>query len=158
MSGVEVVVALVIAVGLVGIVLPVLPGDWLILAAVLFWASETGGRTAWLVTATAAALLVVGAVIKYAVPGRRLKAAGVPTSSLVVGGVLGVIGFFVIPVVGLVLGFVLGVWLAEARRLGSREATPATGHALRAVGLAILIEFTFALAAAIVWGVGVVIT
>ena len=33
---------------------------------------------------------------------------------------LGIVGFFVVPVVGLLLGFVLGVYLAELARLGGR--------------------------------------
>ena len=37
-----------------------------------------------------------------------------------IGGACGVVGFFVVPVVGLFLGFVLGVYVAERRRLGRR--------------------------------------
>ena len=73
-------------------------------------------------------LVALGVVVKYVVPGRRLKAAGVPTSTLLLGAALGVVGFFVIPVVGLLVGFVLGVYLAELRRelvrlRHAREAT-----------------------------------
>ncbi len=49
MTLVEVVVGLAILVGLAGIVVPVLPGTVLILVAVLVWATETGGATAWTV-------------------------------------------------------------------------------------------------------------
>jgi uncharacterized protein len=157
-SGLEIIVAIVIAIGLVGIVLPVLPGDWLILAAVLVWAWETGGTTAWACAGLAAALIIVGAVIKYAVPGRRLKRDGIATSTLVVAGLLGVVGFFVIPVIGLPLGFVGGIYAMQWRARGSEHAWPATKSALRAVGLAILIEFVFGLLAAITWVVGVVLT
>ena len=55
---------------------------------------------------------------------------------------LGVVGFFVIPVVGLFVGFVLGIYLAERRRVGQADAWPSTKAALRAVGLSILIELT----------------
>ena len=113
-------VALAIAVGLVGILVPVLPGSILVLAAILVWALCTSAApTAWVVFAVAAALLVAGAVVKYAVPGRRLKDAGIPASTQWVGAALGVVGFFVVPVVGLFLGFVLGVYLAEHRRVGA---------------------------------------
>ena len=37
MTGLEVLVALVIAVGLVGVIVPVLPGSLLVLGAVLVW-------------------------------------------------------------------------------------------------------------------------
>ena len=157
-SGLEIVIALVIAIGLVGIIIPVLPGAWLILIAVLVWASEMGGRTAWTIAGIAGALVVIGAVLQYAVPGKRLKQAGVATSTLLLAGVLGVVGFFVIPVVGLPLGFVAGIYLVSRHKHGAETAWPHTVQALKAVGLAIAIEFCFALLATITWVVGVVLT
>jgi len=157
-SGLEFLVALAIAVGLVGIVVPVLPGSVLVLGAVLVWAWATGGTTAWLVFGVAAAVLVVGGVVKYLLPNRRLKDAGVPASTQWIGAALGVVGFFVIPVVGLFVGFVIGVYLAEYRRLGGRAAWPSTKHALKAVGLSILIELAAAFVATCVWVTGVVLT
>jgi uncharacterized protein YqgC (DUF456 family) len=142
----------------VGVVVPVLPGTLLIAAAVVVWGLETGGRTAWSVVALALVLLLAGALLKYLVPGRRLTASGVPTRTLWVGGALGVVGFFVVPVVGLLLGFVLGVYVAERARVGGREAGPSTVAALRAVGLSIAIEMAAGLLAAAVWATGVTLT
>ena len=158
MSGTEILVALAIAVGLVGIVVPGLPGSLLVLGAVLVWALDLGTGTAWAFFAVAATFVALGSLAKYVVPGRRLKTAGVPNSTLLLGGLLGVIGFFVVPVLGLVLGFVLGVYLSELRRQGRERAWPATVHALKAVGLSLLIELTSSLLAAITWVVGVVVT
>jgi uncharacterized protein YqgC (DUF456 family) len=158
MSGVEFLVALAIAVGLVGILVPILPGSVLILGAVLVWAWYVGGATAWVVFAVVAALLVAGAVVKYLLPTRRLKEVGVPASTQWVGAALGVVGFFVIPVVGLFIGFVLGVYLAEVRRVGSAAAWPSTKHALKAVGLSILIELVAGVLATFVWVAGVLAT
>jgi uncharacterized protein YqgC (DUF456 family) len=73
------------------------------------------------------------------------------------GALLGVVGFFVIPVVGIVVGFVLGVYLAELRRLGLERAGPATVSALKAVGLSMLIEFLACLAAAVTWALGLLL-
>jgi hypothetical protein len=56
-----------------------------------------------------------------------------------------VVGFFVVPVIGLPLGFVLGVFLAVARRLGPGPARGSTWHAIKAVALSIAIEMSFAL-------------
>ena len=158
MSALEVLVALAIAVGLVGVLVPVLPGSLLVAAAIAVWAIERADATAWAVAAVALLFLVTGTVVKYLVPGRRLQRAGVPTSTLVAGGVVGIVGFFVVPVVGLALGFVLGVYLSEWRRLGHRDAWPATVRALKAVGLGILIELGFGILAAVTWAVGVVLT
>jgi uncharacterized protein len=157
-SGLEIVVGLVIVIGIAGVVVPVLPGSILIVGAILLWAAQIGTTTGWVVFTVATALVVVGAVVKYVVPGRRLQDAGIPTSTMLLGGLLGVIGFFVIPVVGLVVGFVLGVYLAELRRVGSRAAWPATRHALTAAGLSLLIELTASMLAAATWVAGVVLT
>ncbi|MBM2621536.1 DUF456 domain-containing protein [Actinoplanes sp. LDG1-06] len=145
-----------IAVGVVGVVVPVVPGLLLSWAGVLFWAifGEGSGAVRWLVFGVATAVALLGGLIKYMVPGRRLKNAGVPNSALLAGGVLGVVGFFVIPVLGLPLGFVLGVYLVERARLGPGQAWPSTKYALHAAGMAMLIEFTAALAVAVVWVFG----
>ena len=158
MTAVEVLVALAIAVGLVGILVPVLPGSVLVLGGILVWAWQVGGATAWTVFAVAAVILVAGNVVKYLVPNRRLKDAGIPASTQWIGAGVGIVGFFVVPVVGLFIGFVLGVYLAEYRRVGSTAAWPSTKHALRAVGLSILIELVAALAATFVWVAGVIAT
>ena len=158
MSPTEVAVAVAILVGLVGIVVPVLPGSLLVLGAILVWAVDRGGAAAWTVLGVAAALIAAGTVVKYAVPGRRLRSSGVPTSTLVPGALGGLVGFFVVPVLGLVLGFVAGVYAAERRRLGSGGAWPSTKAALRAVGLSIAIELLAAVLATAAWVVGLVLT
>jgi uncharacterized protein len=158
MSLTEVLVGIAIAVGLIGILVPILPGSALILLAVLLWAVEVGSGTGWLVFGVAAAFLVVGTVVKYAVPGRQLKDAGIPASTQWTGVALAVPGFFVIPVVGAFVGFVLGVYLAERRRLGPGAAGPSTWSALRAVGVSLLIELTAGILAAAAWVAGVLVT
>jgi hypothetical protein len=158
MSALEVLVALVIAIGLVGILVPILPGSILVLGALLVWAWQVGGATAWTVALVAAVVLMAGAVVKFLIPKRRLKDAGIPASTQWIGAALGVVGFFVVPVVGLFLGFVLGVYFAEYRRVGSSAAWPSTKHALRAVGLSILIELVAGVVATLVWVAGVLAT
>jgi hypothetical protein len=102
-------------------------------------------------------VVAAGTVVKYLLPGRRLREAGVPMRTMAFGGVLGFVGFFVIPVVGVFLGFVLGVYLAERARLGASRAGAATRQALSAVGWSILIELATGLLAAAVWVGGLVL-
>ena len=97
MTPLEVLIAILIGVGVIGIVVPVLPGSILVLGAILVWASEVGTSRAWIVFAVAATFLVAGAVVKYVLPGRRLQEAGVPRSTLLTGALLGFVGFFVVP-------------------------------------------------------------
>jgi uncharacterized protein YqgC (DUF456 family) len=152
------VASLVILLGLAGVIVPVLPGSVLIGAAIVGWAAFTGGEAAWVAAGIAVVLLVIGALVKFAVPHRRLRDVGVPMSTIVTGGILGIVGFFAVPVIGLFLGFVGGVWLAEARRLGARNARPSTKSAIGAVGLSILIELGFGLLATVVFLAGVVLS
>jgi uncharacterized protein YqgC (DUF456 family) len=147
---------LVILAGILGVLIPVLPGLLLSWAGVLLWALlGDAGAGRWVVLGLATAIAMAGTVVKYLWPGKRLKGTGVPTTSLLAGGALGVVGFFAVPVVGLVLGFVLGIWLAERVRLGAGRAWPSTRQALAAVGLSLLVEFAAALGVAVVWLFGV---
>ncbi len=139
-----------------GCLIPVLPGALLAWAAVLGWALVERSATGWLVLLVVTALIAVGQVAKYLWPSRRLSGSGVPGTSVLIGGVLGIIGFFVVPFVGLPLGFVLGVFGAELAR--SRQAAAAwasTVEALKATGLSILIELASVLLAGSVWFAGV---
>jgi uncharacterized protein len=155
----EVVIGLAIVVGIAGVIVPVLPGGILVGAAIGVWAFLTGGPTAWVVFAVAVTLLVAAALGKYAVAERHLRGAGVPRETLVVGALLGIVGFFVIPVVGLVIGFLVGVYFAEWERLrDAAQARRATIVALKASGFALLIELAGTLLAAGVWITGLSMT
>jgi uncharacterized protein YqgC (DUF456 family) len=154
-----VVAAVLVAVGLIGIVLPVVPGPILVVGGIAVWAVPRHDRVGWIVLGVAVGLTLLGAVAKYLLPGRKLRAAGVPWWSLGAGVALGVVGFFVIPLLGLVLGFILGIFLAELARLGSvGEAWPSTRHALGAVGWSILIELGAGLLATAAWIAGIVVS
>jgi uncharacterized protein len=152
----DLLVALVIAIGLVGIVVPVLPGTILVAAAIVVWAGVDGGTGAWTVAVISMAVLAGASLLKYLVPARTLRDSEIPTSTLLLGAMLGIAGFFVVPVVGLPLGFVAGVYVAELTRVGARQAWPSTVTALKALGLAMLIELAGGMIAALVWLAGVV--
>jgi uncharacterized protein YqgC (DUF456 family) len=151
-------VGIAILIGLIGIIVPVLPGSLLILGAILVWALEVQTATAWIVFAVATTFLAIGSIVKYTLPRSRMAEAGVPNSTMLLGALVGLVGFFVIPYVGLLVGFVLGIYLAEHHRVGRQQAWPSTKHALKAVGISILVELTAALLAAVTWTLGVVLT
>jgi uncharacterized protein len=145
-------VGLAIALGIVGIVVPMIPGALLVWAAILVWALAVNSTAGWTVLAGATLAISAGQVVKYLVPGRRLRDADVPRRSIVTGLMAAVIGFFVIPIVGLFIGFPLGVYVEERRRLGRHDgAWVSTRHAVKAVGLSVLIELTATLLAAVLW-------
>ena len=147
-----VLIGLAILTGIVGVVVPVLPGALLAWAAIVVWALAVGSATAWVVLAVATLLIGGAQVVKVLVPGRRLRDAGVPRRSILAGLLLAVVGFVLIPVVGFFLGFPLGVYLGERHRLGRHaSAWRSTREALRAMGLSILIELSATVLAAGAW-------
>lgn len=147
-----VLVGVAIVVGLLGILLPLLPGTLLVFGAILVWALVEQTTIGWVTLGVVTVLLGAALLVKYLWPMKRMKQAEVGTWSLFAGGVLGIVGFFVIPVVGLIIGFVLGVYLAElAVRKNQRVAWTSTKHAMKGVGLSILVELAGALLAAGVW-------
>ena len=152
-----IVAGLLMMVGLVGIVVPVLPGLLLTVGATAVWAMAHPSPAAWVVFWIALALYVVGVVTQYLLPGRRMRRDGVGTLTMAAAVVLGIVGFFVVPVVGAILGFVFGIFLAElARRKDRVAAWAATRVALRAVLHSMGIELAAGLAILLTWIVGLV--
>lgn len=155
--GTLVLIGLVMAVGLVGVLVPVIPGLLLVGVAGLGWALLTDGAGPWIVFGGMAVVLAVGTVAKYVLPSRTLRQAGAPASTLILGAVGGVVGFFVIPVIGLLVGAVAGIYLGEFRRLsGSRAAGRSTLATLKAIGIGLLIELLAGVLAVAIWFVSVV--
>jgi uncharacterized protein YqgC (DUF456 family) len=147
-------------VGIVGIVIPVLPGLLLVWGSVLVWAIFADvGWGKWVVLGVCTAWAAGGIVVKYAWPGQRMRRAGIPSRTLLAGVALGIVGMFVVPVVGLLLGFVLGVWLAESARMGGMDkAWPSTKQALLGAGLSILVELGAAMLVVGTWLLGLLVT
>ena len=155
----RIVPSLLVVVGLVGIVVPVLPGLLLVLAGVLLWALVEGGTTAWVVFGLSVLVAAAGYVLQYTLPGRRMRERGVSGSTMALAVVFGIVGFFVIPVVGAVLGFVLGIFVVETTRTRDRrEAWTRTRHALVAVLHSIGIELVAGLVVAGLYVGGLIAT
>jgi len=158
-NAVTVVAGAMIALGILGLLVPVLPGLLLCLAGVLLWASEVGTGTSWTIFGCCVAVAAIGWVVQFLVPSRRLKAAGVPSSAKLTGLVGAIVGFFVIPYVGMFIGFPAGVFLAEQARLrDSRRAWAATRAGVRAVLTSIGIELAAAVLVSWIWVAGVLLT
>lgn len=142
---VTIIAGLFMLVGCVGIVVPVLPGSILIGICALVWALVLGGGPVWTAFAVILVMVGIGMSASWVLTGKKLKERGIPNSSMLMGGLLAVVGFFVVPVVGLLLGFVAGLWLAEWRRLqDARKAWDTSWAAIKVAGVGILIEFACA--------------
>jgi len=149
------VTGLLMLVGLVGIVVPVLPGLLLVWLATALWAYDHPAPPAWVVFGVSTLIYAAGMVSQYLIPGRRMRQAGVGTWTLLLAVVLAVVGFFVLPVVGALVGFVLGIFLVELSRRHDRVAAWAsTKHALKGVALSMGIELAAGSAIVLTWLAG----
>jgi uncharacterized protein YqgC (DUF456 family) len=116
------------------------------------------GTARWVVVGVMAALFAAGLVLKYALPGRRLKGE-LPRRTLVAAGLGAVVGFVLLPPLGLLLGGVAGTYLAEAQRVGNGpEARRSTARVLKAVGVGVLAELVAAVLMVATWLVGLLVT
>lgn len=158
-GGAVLLVGLTMLVGLVGVVVPGLPGTALVLAAGIGWAVLVAedGTARWVVVGVMAALFVIGMVLKYALPGRRLKGE-LPRSTLLTGAVGAVIGLVLLPPLGLLIGGVVGVYVGEVRRLGpGAPARQSTVQVLKAIGVGVLAELGAAVLMVGTWLVGLLV-
>jgi len=155
--GTLVLIGLAMAVCLVGVVIPVIPGLLLVGAAGLGWAILAEGAGSWIVFGVMVAVLLVGTIAKYVLPSRTLRQAGAPASTLVLGAVGGIVGFFLIPILGLLVGAVAGIYLGEARRLrDSGAAGRSTLSTVKAIGIGLVIELLAGLLAVAIWFISVI--
>jgi uncharacterized protein YqgC (DUF456 family) len=146
-------IGVVLLLGLVCVPVPGVPGTLLCWAAVLWWAtSEHTGQT-WAVLAAATGVLAVAQVVLWLLPNRRIRASGLAWRTVIDAGAVAIAGFFLVPVIGAVLGFVGYVYLSERVRLGGghRAAWGATRTAMRAVGTSVLVELLACLLVAGTW-------
>jgi uncharacterized protein YqgC (DUF456 family) len=152
MSTTEGLLGLVMLVGLVGVVVPVFPGLVLVMGAAILWALSEGGTFAWVIAAIVVAVGIAGIVASSVLPARRASAAGAPGWVIAAGAVGLVIGFFAIPVVGALVGFPVGVFVAELlRHRHPGPAWSATWEALKSVGMGIAIQLAAGVAMIGVW-------
>lgn len=134
-------------VGLTGIVLPILPGSITILVTMLVWTIVVGGWTSWVAFALVAVFSIAGMTCSFVLTGRRLKQAEVPNWPLVVGIASGIVGIFVIPFLGLFIGFILGLYASEwYRRKDPRLAWESSWLAIKTLGIGIAVELALGFA------------
>lgn len=141
------------AVGLLGTIVPIVPGLSLIWAAGLLYGVIAGfgevGTGAFLVMTVLAGLAIAAGVV---LPSKRAAGAGASKGSIVLGGVGALVGLFVIPVVGFAL---IGIaCLYGGERLRGQEhdrAVTATIETLKGMGWAFVAQFSAGLLMILCW-------
>jgi len=146
-------VGLVIALGVCGVLVPGLPGPWLVWAAVVWWALSDRRPVAWWVLVGATAVLLLSLAVRWALPPRRPRTPGdTPRGLGAYAGTGAFLGFLLVPVLGALPGFLIGVYLHERRRLGGHgPAMAALRTTMRSGGAAALTELFACLLIAGAW-------
>jgi uncharacterized protein YqgC (DUF456 family) len=152
-----VLVAIIMVIGVAGTILPILPGLWLIWAAALAYGLFGGfGIGGWIAMALITGLAAAGTASGVYLPQRRVASIGVPWWGQLTALVCAVAGFFIVPVVGAPLGFVVGILLVTlARERHVQGALAATWATLKAMLLASGLQFAVGLAMVALWVVWV---
>ena len=147
-----VVAVLLLAIGCIGIVVPVLPGSITVVIGVVIWAVVVRAPEGWVALALGVPLAIAGMSASMVLTGTRLRRRQIPNRSLLYGVVGAVIGLFVIPVLGLFIGFAVGLLLSETyRQRDLRAALESSWVAIKAMGIGIAIELACALLASSVF-------
>jgi uncharacterized protein len=146
------------AVGVVGTVIPLLPGLLLVWGAALGYGLYEGFDATGIAAFTVITLLgAAGMLAGWLVPQRAAGKAGASKLSMLVAAVGAVVGFFAIPVVGVMVGGLAGLYLAELQRTNDSEtAWRSTRATVIGFGLATLAQFVLAIAMAVTWAIWVI--
>ena len=147
------------AVGLAGTLLPILPGlllMWVAAVAYGLGSGLDGLAFGFLIAVSVIVLLALWLGVRL--PQKGAARAGVGTGVQLLALAAAVVGFFVIPVVGAAVGFVLAIFGVQLSRTGTAsEAWAATRSALFGLMQAAAAQFGAGLLVVAVWVVWVLV-
>src|SRR5690606_7659018 len=108
-----VIAGLLLAVAVLGTIIPILPGSILTVITLIAWAWILGSPAAWTAAVIGSGLAIAGMSASAVLTGRTMRREKIPSGPVIVGVVCAIVGMFVIPVIGLFLGFAVGLLCAE---------------------------------------------
>ncbi len=153
----EILGLILIGLGLIGAVLPLLPGLPLIWLGTFLWAwGDNFQRVGWPTLIALAVLLIVGFVLDLVLTPAISRRAGVSWRAIggaIVGGLVGGIFLSAIPLIGTLfgalLGAIIGMWFVEYRIRGDEQAATTAVRAYVS-GVAVTTLFNVLLALAMI--------
>lgn len=148
-----VLVAALMLIGLAGIVLPFMPGIPILWGAALLYGIVVGfGGLGIAAMVAISVLAVIGIAAGLILPERAGTASGASPGALTFGLILGVFGFFIIPVIGFVVGASVGVLLAQYRDTQNwGRARRSTIAVLKGFGAGLIAELFAGITIVAVW-------
>lgn len=154
MTAFTLVILAVMVVGLVGVLVPLLPGLLLIWAAALAYGVVTGFSVGgWVFFAVITLLMLVGSVVDNFIMGAKARGQGASWPAIAVALVAGVVGSLVFPPFGGLIAAVVGLFLVEYLRLRSaRRAMASTKGWAVGCGWATIVRFGLGMLMILLWG------
>jgi len=142
--------------GIIGVVLPVIPGPALIWLSALLWAWADGFQAVgWPTLLLLAVLAVLAEISDMALAAMGAKRGGASWFSMVVGAAAAIIGFLLFNLIGALVGAFLGILAWESYRQGwkVRKAWKASGGFILGYVAAMAVKMLFAvvMVAIFVW-------
>lgn len=147
------IVFVVMLIGVVGTVVPGVPGLPMVWAAALGYGIIEGFGVSGTICFTIITLLTIAGVLAaYIVPPKKASNAGASMGSIAIGVALAIVGFFMLPPLGFVIGGVAGIYLGERMRQADHDtAYRATVATLIGFGIGFLIELVASVMCIAVW-------
>lgn len=145
--------AALMVLGVVGTIVPILPGLALVWVTMAAYGVLVGfGWAGWAAMAVATALVGLGLYLNIRIPQRSASGVGLTVKAQVVAVTLALAGFFLLPPFGAPVGFVLGVFLMRLNTTGSRtEAWTSTKTIVAALLRASLAQFACGVGMFVAW-------
>ena len=159
-AGSELLIAILMAIGIVGTLIPFIPGLALVWFAGALWAFFDGGdgKHMWILAAMTL-ITLIGFAAQFVIPAKAATSEKPAKGTLYMGGIFGLVGFFVLPVVGAPIGFLIGIYLMNfLNSKNSEQAWQLTLKTTVAFGWAMIIQSICAVLVGLTWLVGLIIT
>jgi uncharacterized protein YqgC (DUF456 family) len=107
-----------IFVGIIGIIVPILPGTLLIWLTVLIYAWRTGFEViGWPSLVFITIIAFIAGTAQFWLPLLGAQKQGAAKRAMFLGVVGAIIGTFVVPLVGTVIGYAVGIFLGEYMKI-----------------------------------------
>lgn len=150
-------VLFVMIVGVIGLVIPVLPGTVIIWLAALGYGLYSGfGTTGWIIFGILSIVMILSTVMDNLMVGAKTLQGGAALSSVVLGIVAGVVFTLIAPPFGGLVAAPLTIFLLEYRRSGSWEtAREAVKNLTIGMGLSWVVRLGMGLLMVVLWGIWV---
>lgn len=147
------IVGVTLVIGLCGVVLPVVPGLVFMWAAGLFYGFVVGWSAIGVGVMVALTLLTIAGFVTGILIPQKAAAESGASGMAQLGGLVGaIVGFFVIPVFGVIVGALAGLLIVEYLRNDDWAlAWIATKGTARGFGLSILIDLALGMVMLMLW-------